>query len=213
MRGWFKSDGRTLRPHPQAIITALKKGEPTLNILHPGQRSFWEGHREVKARFIEWMLGLRESNVGLNSLLITFQMKAFLLARAPGVCAKHGGKLKVSCTFVRTWAKDRLVWSFHKPINNASKLPLDWEKRGELLTLKIACLVSIFLIPPSLVINVDQTTVHLLLVGNERTYATHRARDVKVAGRGDMRRVIALVSCAATGDVLPIEVIFQGKTE
>lgn len=56
VQGWFKSDGRTLRPRPQAAIEALKKGGPTANILHPGRNSFFDGHHEEEAKFIEWML-------------------------------------------------------------------------------------------------------------------------------------------------------------
>lgn len=40
------------------------------------------------------------------------------------------------------------------------------------------------------------------------------ARDLgfRVAGRGDKWKVTTLVSCTAKGDVLPIQVIFVGKT-
>lgn len=102
-------------------------------------------------------------------------------------CVEHGGKFKVSSTYVRTWAKERLAWSFWKPTSNASKLPIDWEKCGESLMMNISCLVVGFEIPQTLVVNGDQKTIHLLPVDNEWTYTTHGARDVKVASRGDKR--------------------------
>lgn len=87
------------------------------------------------------MLNLHDSDMGLNSMLISLQMKAFLVARVLGLYAEHDGKFKVSRTYVRMWAKERLAWSFRKPTNNAGKLPTDWESRREALTMKIACLV------------------------------------------------------------------------
>lgn len=99
-----------------------------------------------------------------------------------------------------------------KPTSNASKHIANWESQGELLLFWIVCLVYGFDIPQNLVVNVDQTAIHLLLVGNERTYATHGAHDVKVASRGDKRQVTGLLSCFAVGNVLPLQVIFGGKT-
>lgn len=55
VRGWFESDGCTLRPCPQAIVEALKKGKPTTNLLHLGQKSIWDGHKDVETDFIEWI--------------------------------------------------------------------------------------------------------------------------------------------------------------
>lgn len=44
-------------------------------------------------------------------------------------------------------------------------------------------------------VTTDQTGVHLLPVGNERTYATRGAREVKVAGHGDGNSLVVLFSC------------------
>lgn len=45
--------------------------------MRPGVQSIWKGHRDVDTKFIDWMLQLHDTNVGLNSLLIAFQMKVF----------------------------------------------------------------------------------------------------------------------------------------
>lgn len=122
--GWFEKDGRTLRPRPRVAVVALEAGESAKNIMHPGRDGVWKGHREVELEFIEWMLKLRDTDVGLNSLLIAFQMKAFILTLAPEIVKSHGGCFKVSRSYVR-WCRDRLGWSFRKPTSMASKLPVD----------------------------------------------------------------------------------------
>lgn len=183
LRGWFESDGQTLRPRIEATMLAIKNDNSAKAIMHPRQKGVWEGHNEVEAEFIEWMQQLRDTNMGLDFLLIAFQMKAFILACAPQMTIEYGGYFRVSRSYVRRWARDWLGWSFCKPISNASKLPQDWEKKRDLLTLRLAILVHNWVIPPSLVVNVDQTAIHLLLVGNEHTYACRGSRDVSVAGR------------------------------
>lgn len=154
------------------------------------------------------MLQLRNIDVGLNSLLIAFQMKAFILARAPEIVSSHGGHFKVSHSYVRRWCRDHLGWSFRKPTSMASKLPADWEQKGQLFKFCIAYLVYTWYVPQALVVNMDQTTVHFLPVRNERTYIARGSRDVSIVGRGDKRQVMVVVACSVGGDVLPFQVIF-----
>lgn len=101
------------------------------------------------------MLKLREIDVGLNSMLIAFQMKEFLLARAPEMTINHGRYFKVSRSCMRGWVQERLGWSFRKPTNNASKLSANWQDQGELLLYKLAYYVVAYCIPTSLVVNAD----------------------------------------------------------
>lgn len=155
VRGWFEVDGRTLRPRPQVAITALKKGDKAANIMRLGMKCLWEGHQDVEAKFIDLMLQLRDTNVGLNSLLISFQMKGFLLSRIPKVCAERGGRFKAFQSFVRSWAKERLGWSFQKLMSNTNKLPPNWKCKGEFLLFWISCLVIGFGISSSLVVNTN----------------------------------------------------------
>lgn len=72
------------------------------------------------------MLDLCNTDVGLNSLFIAFQMKAFLLAYALEITVQHGGHFKLSRTYGRGSAKEQMGWSFRKPTSNASKIPSDW---------------------------------------------------------------------------------------
>lgn len=73
-----------------------------------------------------------------------------------------------------------------------------------LFLLCLAYLVHGWVVLPELVVNADQMGVHLLPIGNERTYPTKGSRDVTVAGRDDKRQVTSLLSCFAAGNVLPV---------
>lgn len=53
IRSWFEANGRTLRPRPQAAVTALKNGEQVSNIMRLRVKGMWEGHRDVEVEFID----------------------------------------------------------------------------------------------------------------------------------------------------------------
>jgi hypothetical protein len=65
---------------------------------------------------------------------------------------------------------------------------------------------------PSLVINMDQTGVHLVPV-DTRTFEATGSKDVKVIGGEDKRQITAYVGSSLNGDLLPLQLIFTGTTK
>ena len=90
------------------------------------------------------------------------------------------------------------------------KLTSRAEKLLEKLTFAWAVCVSLQ-IHPSLVINMDQTGVHLVSA-SKHTYEMVSAADVAVVGAEDKRQITACVAASLRGDLLPLQLIFQGKT-
>jgi hypothetical protein len=76
------------------------------------------------------------------------------------------------------------------------------------LTLAACCLLQIH---PSLVINVDQTGLHLLPSANF-TYEKKGAAAVAVLGAEDKRQITACLASSMHGDLLPLQLIFTGTT-
>jgi DDE superfamily endonuclease len=58
----------------------------------------------------------------------------------------------------------------------------------------------------------DQTGVHLV-PSARYTYAVRSSSSVEVIGAEDKRQITACVACAMDGTMLPLQLIFQGKTE
>ena len=75
-----------------------------------------------------------------------------------------------------------------------------------------AYLVKVYNIPKELVVNTDQTCIHLVLTGGSRTWETKGAKHIKIHGTEDKRQVTVTVSSTANGHCLPFQVIFQGTT-
>jgi hypothetical protein len=77
---------------------------------------------------------------------------------------------------------------------------------------RCAYLINVHNIPPQLVVNTDQTSIHLVPTGGARTWETKDSKHVNVHEVEDKRQITVRVSSATTGEVLPFQIIFQGLT-
>lgn len=67
-------------------------------------------------------------------------------------------------------------------------------------------------IPYDLVINWDHTGINYVPVSNW-TMAAEGSKQIEVAGLGDKRQLTVVYSASMTGDFLPPQVIYSGKTK
>ena len=77
---------------------------------------------------------------------------------------------------------------------------------------KTAAMVRAHAIPPELVINLDETGIELVPVGNW-TMAPEGSKRVEVAGLGDKRQVTATFADTLSGEFLPMQLLYQGLTQ
>jgi hypothetical protein len=77
---------------------------------------------------------------------------------------------------------------------------------------RCAYLINVHNIPPQLVVNTNQTGIHLIPTGGARTWETKGSKHVNVHGVEDKRQITVGVSSVAIGEVLPFQIIFQGLT-
>jgi hypothetical protein len=80
------------------------------------------------------------------------------------------------------------------------------------MTLWISYLVRTYKIHQSLVVNIDQTGIHLVSMAGERTWKKKGSKVVGVIGGDDKRSITAFVSLAANGALLLLQIIFSGTT-
>jgi hypothetical protein len=71
--------------------------------------------------------------------------------------------------------------------------------------------LSFLKVHPSLVINMDQTGVHLV-PSSKWTYAQKNSSSVATIGGEDKRQITACIASSLDGNFLPLQLIFQGKT-
>lgn len=73
----------------------------------------------------------------------------------------------------------------------------------------VAYLAVLYKIPLELVVN----TNYLVPTGGSRTWKKRGAKDIKVLRIEDKGQITAAVSSAASGELLPLQVIFTGTTQ
>ena len=74
-------------------------------------------------------------------------------------------------------------------------------------------LVKAHSIAPELVINTDQTRIHLVPAGGARTWAEKGSKHVQILGMEDKRQITVSVSSSAAGNLLPFQLVFTGTTD
>ncbi len=203
VRAWFGADRELLLPHFQAQLdascaAARGRGFPAAFAQHP------EVEEEIKSA----LRALRHSGIAVNASIIRWVVLGVLQLRAPAIL-EH---FKVSSAWISRWARQEMKWRWRKSTTAASKLPLDWEERGVQMAKRIAAQMEMYSVHPSLVVNVDQTAVHLV-PALRWTYEEKNAKAVAVTGEDDKRQITACLASSLYGDMLPLQLIFQGKTQ
>jgi len=92
------------------------------------------------------------------------------------------------------------------------KLPEDWEHQLDMMAYWAAFEVFTHGVPAELMVNMDQTVMHLVLSGGSRTYDKRGKKEIALTGVEDKRQITICVSSTADEITLPPQLIFQGKS-
>ena len=87
----------------------------------------------------------------------------------------------------------------------------DFEVKKEQFLLDIKAIVTLEDIPLDLIINWDQTGMHYVPVSSW-TMAKEGSKRVEICGIDDKRQITAVFGCSMTGDFLPVQLAYLGKT-
>ena len=198
LRGWFDSNG-VLLPRFKLLLAEQKsapRGRPHPRVLS----AFSESEDRVKGT----LQTMRTAGTSVSIAVIRHVMRAILPDAALS-------QLKLSHGFISHWAREQMNWSWRMRTTAASKLPADWRQQGVLMAKWIAFSMQMFKVHPSLVVNMDQTGVHLV-PASSRTFESKGAHTVQMIGADDKRQITACIASSLDGDLLPLQLIFQGKT-
>lgn len=93
-----------------------------------------------------------------------------------------------------------------------SKLTVEnFELKKQQFLIDIKAVVEMEDIPTAMIINWDQTGINYVPV-SQWTMAQKGSKRVEVVGLTDKRQITAVFGASLTGDFLPVQVIYQGKT-
>lgn len=134
---------------------------------------------------------------------------AFIHTEAPELF--DDPNFKCSESFIRRLLRDKLDWSYRVTTQAAQKLPVNWVQKCSDFAQRIVWNIAIHAVPPELVINADQTGISYLGTGS-RTWELKGVSQVSAVGQAEKRHFTLMVAVTASGDILPFQAIYKGKT-
>ena len=157
---------------------------------------------------------MRDLGVALPLISIKARIIAVIQTESPEIferAAPDGSHFKVSDSWVRKYVKGRLGWTYRKATRAAQKLPKNWEELLLASFLRHVGIIRVYDIPGALRVNVDQTQ-YVFQPRSCFTYEKRGAKQVSVVGKDEKRAVTIVVAVSASGELLPFQVIFKGRS-
>ena len=157
-------------------------------------------------------LGTRMAGGVINRRQLISIATEVLRANNPNLLKEYGGDLVLTDKWARG-VLEKLTWS--KRNGTTIKVePSSQFLAEEKFTFQrnISALVSEHDLPPSLIISIDQTRLSYVNTG-KYTFSFKGAKNIPIKGVDDKRQITATSAVCCTGEFLPIQLIYAGKTE
>jgi hypothetical protein len=197
---WFQ-DGE-LKSQYQQLLAGKYETKRGNNI-----SSTFGNNLELEMKIINCIETMRNTGATIKINQIRIVMRAYILKYKPNLLKEFN----LSKAFISSWIRNKLGWRIRRGTTAAQKLPADWKQQGKTMIERIAALVKQYKVIPELIINFDQTAVHIV-PKSKTTYAPCGDKSVALVGADDKRQITAVVASSYAGVLLPLQFIFAGKT-
>jgi hypothetical protein len=166
---------------------------------------------ELDKQVKSYLTSFRESGAVVNTAITMACAEGIVKSADSRMLSVNGGHI----LFTKDWAKNllhRMGFVKRRASTKAKVSVEDFEERKEQFLLDIKAVVNLEDIPLDLVINWDQTAMHYVPVSSW-TMAKEGSHRVEISRIDDKRQITAVFGCSMTGSFLPIQLIYQGKTD
>lgn len=203
VRGWFNTDcNLKLLDH---VRMKWESGKSRLGGM--GAPYSLADHSELEMFLLAIFKKRRENGLVINSSVAVPILRTVIQQRAPQLLER----MALSRRWVRHWLRRRGGFTYKKATTSGQKLPADWESQVEAMIDRAAAVVITKKVAhPSLVINWDQSAV-MLMPTSTYTYHDKKDKHVSVTGQDDKRQITAVVAATLEGELLPLQMVFQGQ--
>ena len=147
---------------------------------------------------------MREASSAVNTEVV--------IAAAEGILMNHDSKSKIQLT--TAWAKyllKRMGYVKRRATTSGKETVEDFESLKEEFLLEVKNTVCMDEIPGDMIVNFDQTGIHYIPV-MPWTMEKEGVKRVEIIAKDDKRQITAVFAGTYTGNFLPPQVIYQGKT-
>ena len=153
---------------------------------------------------------LREAGCVINSAIVMGAAEGIVKKHNSNLLATNGGHIEIN----KGWAKgflNRMGFVKRRASTKAKVNPSDFESYKQQFVFDIQTVMEMEEIPRQLVINWDHTGIQYVPVSSW-TMAKEGSKRVEIAGINDKRQITAVFANTMSGDFLPPQVIYSGKT-
>ena len=106
----------------------------------------------------------------------------------------------------------RMGYTKRRGNSKAKITPSNFEEIRKMFIIEIKSVVAIEEVPPQLVINWDQTAMKIV-PSSSWTMEKKGVKRVEIVAIDDKRQISTVLACTLNGTFLPIQMIFQGRTD
>ena len=190
---------KKLHPDPITSIDRRAMGRPPILM-------------DLDAKLITFLQALRQRGGVINIHIVRASAQALINSHQSSVSVLQLQSFSMSRSWVQSIYR-RMGYS--RRMRTISRPPVP---RGLYNECQIQFITEIdakmkeFNIPPELILNADQTPSSYISVGRS-TMAQRRSKDVAVKGLGDKRNITVTFVVTLSGEFLPMQIIYGGKTK
>ena len=163
--------------------------------------------KEVQA----YLIGLRKVGGHVNSAVAIAAGRGIVRSRDSRLLAENGGGIVLS----KGWAQllmSRMGFVKRKACSTAKVTVENFEEMKIQFLFDIQVFVNMEEIPPDLIINWDHTGINYVPI-SKWTMEKEGTKRIEIAGVDDKRQFTAVFAGAMSGEFLPVQLIYQGKTK
>ena len=166
---------------------------------------------ELDGQVQEYVRHARKRGLAINTSVVIATGCGMVMNRDANQLSDNGGGIKLTDEWAKNLLK-RMGFVKRKACSKAKVNPEQFEKLKEEFLLEIKNIVTMDEIPPELILNFDQTGLNYVPV-TSWTMEEEGAKRVEVIAKDDKRQITAVFCGSMTGDFLPPQLIYEGKTD
>ena len=168
---------------------------------------------ELDGAVQEYIRALRKAGTPVSTEVILAAAEGIVVAQDRTLLQVHGG----SIVLTRGWAlslmkRMGLVKRRGSTQGKKSVSSTEYQHLRSTYLHQISGIVAVHKIPPEMVVNWDQSGISIVPTCNW-TMEQEGASRVEIAGLNDKRQITVTFAASLSGDLLPPQVLYQGKTE
>ena len=167
---------------------------------------------DVDSATIRHLKATRAAGGIVNTRIAIATAMGIAKAMKPSLLKENGGFLDAQSRAFGKSLLSRMCYVKRKGTKACKKVPDNLEELRSAFVASIASKMAKHNIPPSLVINLDETGLPLVPV-SQWTLAEEGSKQVPITGLDDKRQITGLLACTLSGNLLPPQLIYEGKTE